>query len=253
MRKKLTTPMLATIGALCLVSALFLSFYLSTGAYRSGGTGILLPGLETDAIAADAVETVQESQLAQSVSVNAGNAQQVIATLTRPESYTYTLENVIYAKGNTRTIRYRQMVADAARCRTDELDSTGNPVRTMLRNGDALYAWESGSSSYFEGKNGSFENDSMAMLPTYENVLQYPPEQIVYAELCNIQYEPCVKVTVQTEKQRILYAISTISGLLYQAEFYQGEDLVRQCTMSQIAKTTPSESNFFLPDGTKIS
>ncbi len=251
MRQKLTTPMLASIGAMGLVGALFLSFYLSTGAFRSGGTGIVLPTEAQENLLNDAVEVTPNLHLAEQIQVTPKNVQQMIATLQRPAAYRYVVKSIVYADDLNRSTVYRQSAKQGV-CRTDTLNAAGGTVNTVLRSGDTIYAWSAGETAYYTGKNGDFSDDDTAALPTYETVLALPTESIAAAQLVNVQYEPCIRVAVTEEGYRMLYDISTISGLLYHAEIYEGDVLVRTCQMEQISMTASDDALFVLPDGNAL-
>lgn len=247
MRFKLTTPMLATIGAVALVGALFLSFYLSTSAYRTDGAGIVLPGeasAEPVVIAPDDIVTGQPMP----IEITPENVQRVIATLKRPTGYVCTTENRLFYDGQSTTLRREQMVLGDL-CRTDEQNAVGATLRTTLRKGTTLYAWENGDDTYYVGNTGHFTNDSSAMMPTYETVLELPQAQITDTGLENISYEPCVRVGFEDEAYRCVYYISTVSGLLVRADFYKEDTLVRQCEISALSNTAPEKGVFLLPDG----
>ena len=78
---KLKPPLIASIGALLLVGALFLSLFLSTAAYRTEDD-VVLPSETTKAPESDAV-LGQNLEILGDVQVTASNVQRVIASLSR--------------------------------------------------------------------------------------------------------------------------------------------------------------------------
>ena len=76
---KLKPPLIASIGALLLVGALFLSLFLSTAAYRTEDD-VVLPSETTKAPESDAV-LGQNLEILGDVQVTASNVQRVIASL----------------------------------------------------------------------------------------------------------------------------------------------------------------------------
>ena len=60
------------------------------------------------------------------------------------------------------------------------------------------------------------------MLPTYEDVLA-DEVQLTAAGRQDINGEPCIAVTFEQDGYRCVYAVSTVSGLLAQASFYDGD------------------------------
>ena len=46
--------------------------------------------------------------------------------------------------------------------------------------------------------------------------------------------------------------VSTVSGLLAQASFYDGDTLTRKVTVSELSTETPDSELFTLPDGESV-
>ncbi len=252
-RHVITTPLLAALGALALVIALFFSFYLSTSAYRSEESGITLPSEQSKApVVSQSGELPASNDALQGVDVRTDNVQRVIASLHRPEAYSYLVQNTLYEGTSAiRTLTRRQFFKQDA-CRTDVLNDSGSVQRITLRKGEQIYAWESGSSSYYSGKAGSFTDEDSAMLPSYQTVLSLKSEQITAAELSNLAYEPCIRVDTTQGVYRCIYYVSTVSGLLVRADIFKGETMVRQCLISGLSTTAPADSFFQLPNGTSV-
>lgn len=251
MKPKLTTPLLAAIGAVVLVVTLFFSFYFSTSAYRSDGTGIVLPSqsLTTPVVPG---HTEQENiQILQEIMATPENVQAMIHTLQRPSSFSRTVENKLYYNGQSYTFTRRQYFKNNA-CRTDEISEGGAVQRSVLRYQDNVYAWESGSLDYYSGKSGAFTDESQAMLPTYEDVLALPVENILDAGLININYEPSIFVSAQLGEYRNVYYISTVTGLLLSVDVFKGETLVRQCKVSSMKTGEVIGAYFLLPNGKTV-
>ncbi|RHV77079.1 hypothetical protein DXB06_00425 [Butyricicoccus sp. OF13-6] len=89
------------------------------------------------------------------------------------------------------------------------------------------------------------------MLPTYEDVLA-DEVQLTAAGRQDINGEPCIAVTFEQDGYRCVYAVSTVSGLLAQASFYDGDTLTRKVTVSEISTETPDSELFTLPDGESV-
>ena len=94
----------------------------------------------------------------------------MIASLTRPEAYSCTIENKLYYTGGSSSLRCRRYVRDGV-IRTDTLTDSGAVRSSIIRRGDTIYSWNADSSAVYEGRAGSFSDDASAMLPTYEDVL----------------------------------------------------------------------------------
>ena len=59
-------------------------------------------------------------------------------------------------------------------------------------------------------------------------------------------------VTFEQDGYRCVYAVSTVSGLLAQASFYDGDTLTRKVTVSELSTETPDSELFTLPDGESV-
>lgn len=251
MMPKLTTPMLASIGAMVMVGTLFLSFYVSTSAYRAGDTTIVLPGEATGAPVADTgLQQVYHDGLG-SVQITTENIRQVVASLSRPAAYSYTVKNTLYYGEQSFTVSRRQTVLNGV-CRTDELDASGSIVRSMLQSGDAYYTWRTGSSTYYTGAAGAFTSDMNGMLLTYEDVVGLPADAITDAGTVNLDYEPCVFASALTGAYRSVYYVSTTTGLLRRVDIYQGEQLIRRSEVTDLSTEQPFAAAFMLPGGTLV-
>lgn len=77
---KLSTPLVASMGALLLVGALFLSLFLSTAAYSPGD--IVTPSEATDPPASEEIAG-RNLEIVGGVTIDAENIQRVIASLSR--------------------------------------------------------------------------------------------------------------------------------------------------------------------------
>ncbi|MGE4548506.1 MAG: hypothetical protein AB7C89_03015 [Intestinibacillus sp.] len=251
MKPKLTTPLLASIGAMVMVSTLFLSFYISTSAYRAESTEIVLPSEDESTPVADTpIQQVDDG--INGVKITLDNVQQVIASLARPSAYSFTVQNTIYYGQKSSTVSRRQTVRDGV-CRTDELSASGGILRSTIRSGNNVYAWQTGSSAYYKGAVGSFSDDAAGMMPTYETVVSLPKDTLSEIGSANLDYELCIVVGARDDdSHRSVYYISTVTGLLKRADIFEGERLIRQCRMTSISTSEPDTSIFTLPDGTLV-
>lgn len=242
-----SAPAIAAIGAAVLVALLFLSYLLSSGLLHRGGTGILLQNGTEDAPTVTADSQLLTAQSVADVTVGTDNAQQIIASLARPEAYSCSIENTLYYDGGSSSLRCRRY-ARGTLVRTDMLSSTGTLQSTLLRDGDTAYAWGAGDTSAYQGQWGDFSDDAAAMLPTYEDVLDEAVE-LTSAGRRDIDGEPCIMVEYEQGGYRYVYFVSAATGLLKTASFYQGETLVREVTVSGLKTEAPGEDLFTLPDG----
>lgn len=251
MKPKMTTPLLAAIGAMVMVGTLFLSFYVSTSAYRAEGTGIVLPTEDDGMPVADTTVEQKEDDGINGVTITLDSVQKVIASLSRPSSYSCTIQNTVFYGSKSSTVLRRQTVRDGV-CRTDELTSSGSILRSTILTGNFFYAWQNGSDTYYKGAAGAFSDDAAAMLPTYETVLSLPRSDLSNVSSDNLDYEPCIVVSAKNgtnDTYHSVYYISTVTGLLKRADIFEGKQLLRRCAVTAISVHEPDISAFRLPGG----
>lgn len=242
-----SAPVIAAIGAAVLVSLLFLSYLLSSGLLHQSDTGIVLQNGTEDAPTVTPDSQLLTIQSVADVTVGTDNAQQIIASLTRPDAYSCSIENKLYYDGGSSSLRCRRYVYDTL-VRTDMINDTGTLQSTLLRDGETAYAWSAGDTTAYKGQWGDFSDDAAAMLPTYEDVLSEGIE-LTSAGRRDIDGEPCIMVEYEQGGYRCVYFVSAATGLLKSASFYNGDTLVREVTVSGLKTETPSEDLFTLPDG----
>lgn len=247
---KVSTPMLASIGAAVLVAVLFFSFLLSSGLLHERGAGIELPSEEEDAPQVSQGGLILTAQSVAEIDINTNNAQKVISTLIRPDAYSCRIENTLYFSGGSAT-RFCRRYARGQAVRTDTLNASGTVESTLLRANDTAYSWNAGDRSYYKGAWGDFSDDASAMLPTYEDVLQ-EGVKLQDAAKQDVDFEPCIRAAFEQDGYRCVYYISTASGLLKTASFYEGDTLVRQVTVSELQAGEPGEELFTLPGGQSV-
>ena len=248
MKKKfLTAPMAAAVVAAIIVGTLFLSYLISSGFRRANNEPPPLSAPTTESGATGGTDRLQSVE---TVEITTENVQQVIEALSRAQNYTQTVTSTLYYEGESSTQTVTQYVRGDL-CRTDLLRG-GSVTESCLRSGTDFYAWQTGSSSYFHGAAGDFSPDSMAMLPDWQTVVSLPQEAIVSTETAVTNGEPTLFVTTEQNGRRIEYEISTISGLLTAAHYYESGEHIRDLLVTNVSMDEPDASRFTLPDGTAL-
>ncbi len=248
MKRKLEAPVVAAVLAALIVAMLFLSYLVSSGFYGAKSEPPPLSAPTGDAGAADGAADLYRIE---GVEITRQNVQQVIKVLARSEGYSQTVTNTLYYDDESSTQNVVQYVRGVA-CRTDVLRG-GSVAESYLRDAENFYAWQPGSgSSYFRGAAGDFTADSMAMLPNWQTVASLPAEEITSAGSVISGGEPVLLVTAESAERRVEYEISTVSGLLVAARYYEGSELSRDLRVTGISMEQPEDAHFTLPDGTSI-
>lgn len=244
---KLKPPLIASIGALLLVGALFLSLVLSTAAYRTGDQEIMLPSEATKAPKTEE-NAGRNLEIVSDVKITAENIQRVIASLSRSDQYIASVTSHLYYGDDSGIVMCRQSVRNNA-FRVDYLSPSGTVVHTQLLWNDSCYAWRSGSSTYYHGARGDFTADQDAMLPTYETVCNLPADQITGGSLVQEGNEMRLVVDTRDGSAAATYQISVRTGLLCAAAFSENGVTTRSLDV-QLSSEEPDDSLFILPGET---
>ena len=184
------------------------------------------------------------------LSVTPDTVQQVIATLERPESYarTVTVEQSWLGGSGTFT---SSVFSLRGWTRTDTQMTDGS-VRHSLTDGKISYIWYGSEKTFYAGSAGEFSADVEQAIPTYEDVLALPPEQILKAGYRSYADTECIYVETQLPGGVTLcHWVDVQSGLLTAAEKYESEKLVYRMTATA-GSDTLLEKQFVLPDGTNV-
>ncbi len=206
--------------------------------------------LPTGSAADSELVTEQTNYDQASADISTDNVQQVIASLSRPEAYSASISNTLYWDGDWEEIEATQHVRDGI-CLTEYYDASGTVERMEAVDATQYYAWRRDSTSYYVGAVGSVSADDTGMIPTYETVVEADPDSITEAGLRTVNGESCIYVTVEDADTdySLTYWVSTVSGLLVQADYTRGSELVRSVAVSDIEQEEPAASLFVLPDG----
>lgn len=223
----------------------------SIGLFSGNRDSITLPS----GSAATAPETTQEEQefTLTDADISVNNVQQVIASLKRPDAYSMAIDNTVFWDQDWSTCQVNRYVRSGISL-TEYLNTTQEAERYEITDGDKYYSWRVGKKKYHTGSSGSLSADQASMIPTYETILDADPSTITDAGLRTIEGVPCVYAVLQDKDSgyTITYSVSTVTGLLLQAEYTRGDELVRSVSVSTLDLTIPDEGLFSLPDGTNL-
>ncbi len=222
----------------------------SVGLFGGNRSSITLPGSVESK-----TETTQEEQqfTLTDADISVSNVQQVIASLKRPDAYSMAIDNTVFWDQDWSTCQVNRYVRSGVSL-TEYLNTTQEAERYEMIDGDMYYAWRVGKKKYHKGSSGSLSADQASMIPTYETILDADLTTITDAGLRTIDGVPCVYAVLKDEDSgyTITYSVSTVTGLLLQAEYTRGDELVRSVSVSALDMTIPEESLFALPDGTNL-
>ena len=186
------------------------------------------------------------------IAVTPGTVQAAIETLTRPEAYrrTVTVEQ-LWASGSG---SYEVTVtANGPWTRTDRTMPDGRARHTMI-GPERAYVWYNNEENVYSGPVGAVSADIEQSIPTYEDILRIPVEQIAAADYRTISNVECIYVeTAEDDTGYVLrYWVSVDTGLLTMAEKLENGSTVYRMAALSVDQTSVTEDSFCLPDGTSV-
>jgi len=188
------------------------------------------------------------------VEITPETVQAAIASLSRPEHYgrNMTIEYLWEGGGGTHEL---YTIVRGPWTRVDRGLPEGT-TRISLTNGEVTYIW------YGYGQDaevtvlpaGEFSADVEQSIPTYEDILDLPMEDIALADYRSLESLTCIYVetTPDLAGYSTRYWVSVENGLLVQAERLLGENTVYRMTSLYVDQTEYDASRFTLPDGTVL-
>lgn len=195
----------------------------------------------------------------ESVEVNSGTIQSVVAALERPDSYSRSLRVRTYWDGGEAAFLVETCTYGGVYAARISRESGGDVTRLVIT-GDTVYRWREGSYTCFtydRGESAAMADvDRYLMLLTYEDLLEIPEEDISGAGYVQFEGEYCLYAEAGSPNlgNRELYYISAESGLLAGYETYEGDRLVHRMVSGKVETFDESAGSemMTLPDGTVL-
>ena len=129
-------------------------------------------------------------------------------------------------------------------------------TRISLTNGEETYIWYGydRDAEVAVLPAGEFSADVEQSIPTYEDILDLPVEDISLADYRPLDTLTCIYVETAADEAgySTRYWVSVENGLLVQAERLLGENAVYRMTSLYVDQTEYDASRFTLPDGTVL-
>ena len=184
------------------------------------------------------------------IAVKTDTVQSVIATLRRSEEYsrTVTVEQIWSGGSGVST---SEVYGKGGWTRVDTHCVDGS-LRHSLTNGEKTYIWYDEETTCFEGSAGGFTEDNEQSIPSYEDILVIPKENILLADYRSYGGTDCIYVeTSHSAERKLCWWVSVSTGLLTAAEKYEGDVLVYRMSASENSDAVLAD-HFVLPDGTAM-
>ena len=212
---------------------------------------IVLPGPESAAEqngespdAADDALTVIE--------VTPSTVQAAIETLARPEASRRTVTLAQLWNGGSGSYEVTVTV-NGPWTRTDRTMPDGR-ARHTVTGPEHVYVWYNNEKNVFSGPVGAVSADVEQSIPTYEDILELSPEQIIAADFRTISDVDCIYVeTAEDDRGYVLrYWVSVDTGLLTMAEKLENGSTIYRMAALSVDQSGVPEDSFLLPDGTSV-
>lgn len=248
MRKRSTTALLAAMAVVA--AGVFVSFFVSFSS-PDPEHEITLPGQGSAVI--DTSPEIEESnrQLIQTVAVDASNIQSVIGSLSRPEQYQSQSELTYYYR-DTQTVLRTGLWKQNGLVRTSQLKADGTAGPQALMGEYSVYLWQ-GEEPPVRFARQDMDADLYNFAPTYEDILQLSPSDILAGEVRDVDGQMCLYVCSLdplTGEQEQWYVLVE-NGLLLCAEGALNGASTYAYRMQELRLEAADASLFLLPDGTQ--
>ena len=182
------------------------------------------------------------------VEITPDTVQAAVATLARPEHYRRTVTVDQLWQGGSGSVTTDVAVLDGW-TRMDRVLPDGQSRHTIT-DGEITFLWYNGGKDLLELPAGEFSADLEQSIPTYEDVLSLPVEDIVTSDFRDLSGVPCIYVETAEDQEgyALRYWVSVDSGLLVSAEkLLDGETIYRMGALELDSSEPPIET-FRLPN-----
>ena len=195
-------------------------------------------------------ESEQDNNALTVVEISPDTVQSAIATLSRPESYkrTVTLEQFW---GNTSGSYEITATVSGSWTRTDRTMPDGR-IRHCISSPESVYIWYNNEQEIYTGLPGEITADHEQSIPTYEEILDLPLEEITTADYRCVSDVNCIYVEASDSLKTLRYWVSVETGLLVAAEKLVNQETVYRMGALTVELTETSPAEFTLPTGEQL-
>lgn len=248
MDKNLTRRVAGVAGVLTI--GFMVSFYWP--ASNSSSPEIVLPQTGSADIEVDVGQEEYNRRVADEVVIDQHSVQRVVASLQRPEEYTFTSQITLHYGGQSSALSVRGAVrgglTKVVQC------ITGNLYKHTILTPTDAYIWSSDTLSYYSGARGEFSVDELALTPTYEDLLALPEQEMTAGGFEKVGETACIFAEHRRPDGTIVdqYYISVESGLLILYQSYENDTLAYEVLVTPVVETV-DDSWFMLPSGVIVT
>ncbi|WP_312611963.1 hypothetical protein [Oscillibacter sp.] len=239
-----------TVAGFVILILLVVAILLSNGLRRS--SRIVLPDTVLPAGESSGSGGGEDGGIAL-IAVTPGTVQSAIESLERPAQYRRSIAEERFWTGGSGTTQV--LVSVSGDWTRTDCAPKGQQIRHSLTDGTTTYIWYGSQSEVYQCSAGDIAADQEQGIPTYEDVLALPVNQIEKADYRSLSGVNCIYVeTGEDENGFVLrYWVSVDTGLLAAAEWLKyGETIYRMGSLVLDA-AGPVTQDFTLPDGTVLT
>ena len=247
---KKRTALMFSAGLFVVVLAVLIIF-LMNGSLKSQGA-IVLPQGSAQIEEAEDIARRNRRKVTE-ITVTVDNVQAVVASLSRPNGYSYTAEKTYYYQNDiARSVCMLRVNGDMGR--VDLFDRDGKVQKQLIYTRSDMYMWGRGDSAYYTAVRDGFTLENEAGLPTYESVLGLDSDAIVEAGLKEHNGRLCVYLVSSYQQGRYTreWYIEIDSGLLYSCDAKDNGRLIWSVTSVDMTIGQQDSTLFVLPNGHKL-
>ena len=174
-------------------------------------------------------------------------------TLSRPRSYYREIRIELWADKETASVTTAKVWVDEDWVSSDVV-APGGMVQHNLVGEGKRWLWYNDDTQAAQVPADRTVADLVQRIPTYEDVLELPREEITATGYENYSGVDCVFVEVEQKDLGSYerYWISVSNGLLIAAERVKDDELLYRMSTVSIESPAPLGSSFALPDGTVL-
>ncbi len=247
-RNKLTVLILAITTVLSL--GIFFSFYWSLFGVSDEDPGIVLP--------VDGETTAPEPGTGtpvEKVEITKENVQRVIASMSRPETCSYQSRVTLYSSTGSTSWKNNHYVKNGY-TKTEQYNASGTLIKHIITGKGMIYVWRPGGDArYWSGHLGDANSDTEQRIPTYEDIVNRDPSELLDAKYVSYNGGNCIYVKAGDPELEYVdeYWISLDYGLLIHAVTSLGEQVIYEMELGGISTDAVSDNVFLLPNNKLVT
>jgi len=243
---KRRTAVLVTLASVILVTGILLSFF-SSSLFGNTPRPIVLPDASGGAlVSGEGFDFPLSEDDALAVEITTENVRQVVASLSRPETYVALAHITLFWDGGSSGL-VRQVWVRGTYVRVDYIDLSNVTKSTALSDGSSTFFWTQGSAQLYRGQTAGESLDDLQGMPTYEAIASLDAQDILEAGRVNEGDKNYIYVRASEPGGYVgAYTLSADTGLLTGYERYMDGQLVFSAAIDTM-NTTVDDAMFLLP------